>query len=105
MHRDGNTPMRNAIRSVTVPATGLALGLLLAAAAAATDQVYPEDCFNDNTPQRNDLEPPPPGSAPDLMRIPDQDVRRVLDEIAAAERKRIAARSPRAAGTSGPRTD
>lgn len=46
------------------------------------------DCFNDDVPASNDLEPPPPGSSADLLRITDGDVDRVLREIAAYERKR-----------------
>lgn len=74
--------------------TGLAYALLVfSAGVPASDtgtQSYPEDCFNDAVAQRDDLEPPLPGSDADLLRITDQDVQALLANIAAAEERRKA---------------
>ena len=65
---------------------GAALGLLLAAGARAGD------CYNDDVPLSNDLEPPAPGSASPLLSVSDEDVSRLLERIAAAERRRAGQR-------------
>ncbi len=59
----------------------LAAALMLATGGAA----YAGDCYNDEYPQSSDLEPPPPGSSAELLRITDNDVDRVLAEIRAYE--------------------
>lgn len=75
-----------------------ALLLVLGNAAQASDpnaDAYPEDCFNDAVAQQNDLEPPLPGSDADLFRITDEDVKALLVDINAAERRRANAARPR----------
>lgn len=71
---------------------GVACALLVfGAGVQASDtgtQSYPEDCFNDTVAQRDDLEPPLPGTNADLLRITDEDVQALLANIAAAEERR-----------------
>ncbi len=68
----------------TFYASVMLIGLLVTSTARAGD------CFNDEVPASNDLEPPVPGSSADLLRITDGDIERVLRELAAYERKRRA---------------
>ena len=81
--------------------TSLACATLLlvlstgAQAGDASADTYPEDCFNDAVAQQNDLEPPLPGSDADLFRITDEDVKALLADINAAERRRASAAQPR----------
>lgn len=75
-----------------------ALLLVLSAGAQASDasaDSYPEDCFNDAVAQQNDLEPPLPGTDADLFRITDEDVKALLADINAAERRRASGAQPR----------
>lgn len=70
--------------------------LALGAGVHAGEQAYPEDCFNSPEPQRNDLEPPPPGSADaDLFRVTDEDLKTLLSDLAAAEKRRASATARR----------
>lgn len=72
---------------------GAVLLLALGAGAHAGEQAYPEDCFNSPEAQRNDLEPPPPGSSADadLFRVTDEDLKSLLADLAAAEKRRASA--------------
>ena len=65
----------------------LAAAMMLAAGTHA----FAGDCYNDEHPQSNDLEPPPPGSRAELLRITDNDVARVLDQIRAYEARHAGA--------------
>jgi hypothetical protein len=72
---------------------GAVLLLALGASAHAGEQAYPEDCFNSPEPQRNDLEPAPPGSSTDAdpYRVTDEDLKSLLADLAAAEKRRASA--------------
>jgi hypothetical protein len=76
---------------------GAILMLALGAGAHAGEQAYPEDCFNSPEPQRNDLEPPPPGGSADadLFRVTDEDLKALLADLAAAEKRRASATAQR----------
>ena len=72
----------------------LAAAMMLATGTLA----YAGDCFNDEHPQSSDFEPPPPGSSAELLRITDNDVARVLDQIRAYEAHRAGADASMAKG-------
>lgn len=62
--------------------------LLGSGATRAAGDVYPEDCYNDTCPQRNDLEAPLPGGVDaDLLRVTEEDLKSLLARLAAAEQR------------------
>lgn len=73
---------------IALRVTGLATGLLLAAA------VHGADCYNDEVPTRSDLEPPIPGSSADLLRVSDDDIERMLQDARTYEQKYAASPDP-----------
>jgi hypothetical protein len=81
-------------KTTSIACAVLLMALSAGAPATGTD-TYPEDCFNDAVAQRNDLEPPPPGTDADLFRITDEDVKALLADIAAAEQRRLSGTSQR----------
>jgi hypothetical protein len=84
-------------KTTSIACAVLLMALSAGAPATGTD-TYPEDCFNDAVPQRNDLEPPPPPGADadaDLFRVTDEDVKALLADIAAAEQRRLSGTSQR----------